>query len=62
MIPNNREFMGIARDHGLLVAGGGENRVRLLPPLTLSHEEATEAVARLARACDAVRAQVAQAA
>jgi acetylornithine/N-succinyldiaminopimelate aminotransferase len=62
MIPNNREFMGIARDHGLLVAGGGENCVRLLPPLTLSHAEATEAVTRLARACDAVRAQVAEAA
>jgi acetylornithine/N-succinyldiaminopimelate aminotransferase len=62
MTPNNREFMAIARDHGLLVAGGGENCVRLLPPLNLSHAEATEAVTRLARACDAVRAQVAQAA
>lgn len=62
MIPNNREFMGIARDHGLLVAGGGENCVRLLPPLTLSHAEAAEAVTRLALACETVRAQVAQAA
>lgn len=62
MIPNNREFMGIARDHGLLVAGGGENCVRLLPPLNLSHAEAAEAVTRLALACETVRAQVAQAA
>lgn len=36
MIPNNREFMGIARDHGILVAGGGENCVRLLPSLLIS--------------------------
>jgi acetylornithine/N-succinyldiaminopimelate aminotransferase len=62
MIPNNREFMALARDHGVLVAGGGENCVRLLPPLILSHEEAAEAVARIEAACEAARAQLAKAA
>jgi len=62
MIPNNREFMALARDHGVLVAGGGENCVRLLPPLILSHEEAAEAVARIDAACEAARAQLAKAA
>ena len=34
LVPNNREFMGWARDHAqLLVAGGGDNLVRILPPL-----------------------------
>ncbi len=56
MIPNNREFMGIARDHKLLVAGGGENCVRLLPPLNLHKGEVAEAVKRLEAACLAVRA------
>ncbi len=62
MIPNNREFMALARDHGVLIAGGGENCVRLLPPLILSHEEAAEAVTRLEAACEAARAQLAKAA
>ena len=62
MIPNNREFMALARDHGVLVAGGGENCVRLLPPLILSHEEVAEAVARIDAACEAARAQLAKAA
>jgi acetylornithine/N-succinyldiaminopimelate aminotransferase len=62
LIPNNRDFMSIARDQGLLVAGGGENCVRLLPPLTLSHVEAAEAAARLDAACQVARERVAQAA
>ncbi len=33
LIPNNREFMALARDQKLLIAGGGDNCVRLLPPL-----------------------------
>jgi acetylornithine/N-succinyldiaminopimelate aminotransferase len=43
---NNREFMAMAREKLLLVAGGGDNCVRLLPPLNLSEAEADEAVAR----------------
>ncbi|RAK61669.1 acetylornithine transaminase [Phenylobacterium hankyongense] len=53
----NREFMQHARDQHLLIAGGGDNCVRLLPPLTLTIEEASEAVAKLERACEAARAK-----
>ena len=55
LIPNNREFMAIARDEKLLIAGGGDNCVRLLPPLVISIDEAREAVEKLERACEAVR-------
>ncbi|MDP3853740.1 aspartate aminotransferase family protein [Phenylobacterium sp.] len=53
----NREFMQHARDEHLLIAGGGDNCVRLLPPLNLTLDEAREAVERLERACDAARAK-----
>ncbi|KRA59449.1 acetylornithine aminotransferase [Caulobacter sp. Root655] len=59
LIPNNREFMVLARDEKLLVAGGGDNCVRLLPPLNLTVEEASEAIAKLEKACEAARAKVA---
>jgi acetylornithine/N-succinyldiaminopimelate aminotransferase len=59
LVPNNREFMGIARDQGLLVAGGGDNLVRLLPSLLITQEEAREAVEKLEQACEAVRAKAA---
>jgi acetylornithine/N-succinyldiaminopimelate aminotransferase len=55
LIPNNRDFMGLARDEHLLVAGGGDNCIRLLPPLNLTLDEAREAIARLERTCDRVR-------
>ena len=51
----NREFMQHARDARLLVAGGGDNCVRLLPPLVLTLDEAREAVEKLERACEAAR-------
>ena len=47
MVPNNREVMALARDHGLLVAGGGENCIRLLPPLTITADEADEVLRRI---------------
>ena len=53
----NREFMQHARDQHLLIAGGGDNCVRLLPPLTLTIEEAREAVGKLELACEAARAK-----
>jgi acetylornithine/N-succinyldiaminopimelate aminotransferase len=56
----NREFMTHARDEKLLIAGGGDNCVRLLPALILSLDEAREAVEKLERAC--VRARQAKAA
>jgi len=53
----NREFMQHARDEHLLIAGGGDNCVRLLPPLVITQEEAREAIQRLERACEAARAK-----
>jgi len=57
LIPNNREFMQLARDNHLLIAGGGDNCVRLLPPLVITVDEAREAMEKLERACEAVRAK-----
>jgi acetylornithine/N-succinyldiaminopimelate aminotransferase len=53
----NREFMQHARDQRLLIAGGGDNCVRLLPPLVLTIAEASEAMGMLERACEAARAK-----
>ena len=59
---NNREFMQHARDQHLLLAGGGDNCVRLLPPLNLTLDEAREAVEKIERACEAARAKAKSAA
>jgi acetylornithine/N-succinyldiaminopimelate aminotransferase len=40
--------MALAREHGLLVAGGGDNCIRMLPSLLITAEEVDEALARLA--------------
>ncbi len=53
----NREFMQHARDEHLLIAGGGDNCVRLLPPLNLTIDEASEAMGKLERACERARAK-----
>ena len=59
LIPNNREFMGWARDEQqLLVAGGGDNCVRILPPLNLTLDEAREAVERFERTCEVARGRL----
>jgi acetylornithine/N-succinyldiaminopimelate aminotransferase len=59
LIPNNREFMGWARDEAhLLVAGGGDNLVRILPPLNLSMEDAQEAIRRFEQACEIARGKM----
>ncbi|MBV9510217.1 MAG: aspartate aminotransferase family protein [Caulobacteraceae bacterium] len=55
----NRDFMALARDHKLLIAGGGDNCVRLLPSLLITHEEAREAIEKLERACQAAQAKAA---
>ncbi len=57
LIPNNRDFMGLARDEKLLIAGGGDNCVRLLPPLIMTQDEAREAIGRLEAACEAARSK-----
>ena len=54
LVPNNRAFMAAAREQHLLVAGGGENCVRLLPPLTLTLAEADQILDRLDAACHAM--------
>jgi acetylornithine/N-succinyldiaminopimelate aminotransferase len=57
LVTPNREFMQHARDQHLLLAGGGENCVRLLPPLNLTLDEAREAIQKLERACEAAQAK-----
>jgi acetylornithine/N-succinyldiaminopimelate aminotransferase len=59
VIPNNREFMAMARDQHLLVAGGGDNCVRLLPALNITQDEARQAIERLEQTCEAFRAKAA---
>ncbi|WP_417685165.1 aspartate aminotransferase family protein [Roseibium sp.] len=41
------EFVGAAREAGLLAVPAGDNVMRVMPPLTISEEEISEAVARL---------------
>jgi len=53
--PNNREMMALARDNGLLVAGGGDNCIRMLPALNLTEADAREALDRLEKTFAAVR-------
>ena len=60
IIPNNREFMVLARAQKLLIAGGGENCVRLLPPLYMTEAEAAETLVRFERGCNAAEIILAQ--
>ncbi|MDI7775454.1 aspartate aminotransferase family protein [Asticcacaulis sp. EMRT-3] len=53
--PNNRDIMALARDNGLLIAGGSDNCVRLLPPLNVSEDEAREAIGLLEKTFLAAR-------
>ena len=56
---NNRDFMVLAREERLLIAGGGDSCVRLLPSLLITADEAREAIEKLERACQAVRMKAA---
>ncbi|EGF92491.1 acetylornithine/succinyldiaminopimelate aminotransferase [Asticcacaulis biprosthecium C19] len=58
--PNNREIMTLARDNGLLIAGGSDNCVRLLPPLNVTEDECREAVGLLEKTFEAARAAAQQ--
>ena len=49
--PTNRAFMAAARDQRLLLAGGGNNIVRLLPPLNISAREVDEILRRFDATC-----------
>jgi acetylornithine/N-succinyldiaminopimelate aminotransferase len=55
---NNRGFMQTARDQRLLIAGGGDNCIRLLPPLNITEDEAREAIERLEAACEVAHGQI----
>ena len=57
--PNNRELMAMARDAGLLIAGGSDNCVRLLPPLNVTEDECREAIGLLETTFATMRAKVA---
>ena len=57
LVTNNREFMALAQEQRLLIAGGGENCIRLLPPLIMTMQEASEAMEKFEAACAAARAQ-----
>ncbi|GAA0379477.1 aspartate aminotransferase family protein [Brevundimonas terrae] len=60
LVPNNRDFMGWARDEAkLLIAGGGDNLVRILAPLNITLEEAREAVEKLEKTCAFARTKMA---
>jgi acetylornithine/N-succinyldiaminopimelate aminotransferase len=48
LVVNNREFMAAARRQKLLVAGGGDNCVRMLPSLLMTEAEADQAIERFA--------------
>jgi acetylornithine/N-succinyldiaminopimelate aminotransferase len=51
--------MAHARDEHLLVAGGGDNCIRLVPSLLITFDEAREAVERLERTCERAREKAA---
>ncbi|ESQ77192.1 aspartate aminotransferase family protein [Asticcacaulis sp. AC402] len=58
--PNNREIMTRARDNGLLIAGGSDNCVRLLPPLNVTEDECREAIGLLEKTFEGARAAAKQ--
>ncbi|WP_417670651.1 aspartate aminotransferase family protein [Roseibium sp.] len=48
------DFVGAAREAGLLAVPAGDNVVRIMPPLTISEDEISEAVARLEAAAQSL--------
>jgi acetylornithine/N-succinyldiaminopimelate aminotransferase len=55
---NNREFMMMARARRLLIAGGGDNCIRMLPALIMTVQEASEVLERFETVCQDARAQL----
>lgn len=51
----NTDFVGAAREEGLLVIGAGDNAVRLLPPLIIGEPEVADGLEKLERACQSLR-------
>lgn len=56
MVPNNRAFIAAAREQRLLLAGCGDNCVRLLPPLNVTGAECDAIVQRFDATCAAMAA------
>ncbi len=54
LVANNRAFIAAARNQHLLLAGCGDNCVRILPPLNLAPAEADAIVERFAATCAAM--------
>lgn len=52
----NLALVAALREEGLLTVGGGENVVRLLPPLIIEEAQVEEALNKLAAACQALSA------
>ncbi len=50
----NKDFIAAARAQRLLLAGGGDNCVRMLPPLVITAEEVGEALRRFEATCEAL--------
>jgi acetylornithine/N-succinyldiaminopimelate aminotransferase len=53
----NTDFVAHAIDEQLLTIAAGDNVVRLLPPLIVSDDDLTEAVAKLDRTCQSFKAK-----
>jgi acetylornithine/N-succinyldiaminopimelate aminotransferase len=51
MVVENKKFVALAREQNLLIMGGGDNVVRLLPALTITEEDAREVLVRFERSC-----------
>ncbi|MCU0884413.1 MAG: aspartate aminotransferase family protein [Beijerinckiaceae bacterium] len=58
----NTEFQAAARAAGLLSVGAGDNVVRLIPPLTITEADLTEAMRRLEQAALSIEADLSRAA
>ena len=52
----NNDIVTALRDEKLLTVGAGDNVLRILPPLNVTHEEIDTAIAALERACAKLRA------
>ncbi len=50
----NTDLLAAVRDQGLLAVPGGDNVLRLLPPLIIDNSHVSEAIAMLEAACQAV--------
>ncbi|PSJ37959.1 aspartate aminotransferase family protein [Allosphingosinicella deserti] len=50
MKTDSRAFVTYLRDHGLLTVAGGDNVMRVLPPLTIEEQHVTEFVEKLSEA------------